>query len=340
MKKILRYSVALSLLLVLSVWFLGRPEETVAIAQAREATGGASFVTLTDGVTHYRLEGPVRAPLILLIHGGREPLWTWDEVVPALHKAGMRTLRYDMFGRGFSDRPLGAAYDQAFYLRQLEDLLVALRIDVPVDVAGYSFGAAIAVKLANARPQQIRSLTLLAPRYIALDIPAVINVPLLNDALINTVVKPRAMDEVRSFFHTPLQQERYVHRVGKPEHVIGNHAAFKRFVLSDALGSTRGIYEHLANGIVPVLIISGGEDISIPPLHIEAIMKELPRAGQIVYPGANHGLVWQRGQEIAADILEFVAARNRKSGSVTITVIDSSNSAGVPIAPQFMPNPL
>lgn len=308
MKKVLRYCVALGLLLVLGVWFLARPHETVPVAQVREAARGASFVTLADGVTHYRMEGPAAAPLILLIHGGREPLWTWDEVVPALHKAGMRTLRYDMFGRGLSDRPLHAAYDQAFYLKQLEDLLTALHVDEPIDVAGYSFGAAIAVKLANVRPQQIRSLTLLAPRYFALDVPAVIEVPLLNDALINAVVKPQAMDEVRSFFRTPLQQKKYVHRVGKPEHVIGNHAAFRGFVLSDALGSTRGIYQNLAKSTVPVLLISGGKDVSIPPPHIEAIVNDLPRAEQIVYTRANHGLVWQRGQEVALDILKFMLA--------------------------------
>lgn len=41
----------------------------------------------------------------------------------------------------------------------------------------------------------------------------------------------------------------------------------------------------------------------------------VPNAKQLVYPGANHGLVWQNGAEIAYEIAEFMGFQNNeKSG--------------------------
>jgi len=124
--------------------------ETVQIETLRQQGDISTVADLSNGKTHYQLEGPENGDLVFLIHGGREPAWTWDEVVPHLHGAGYRTLRYDMFGRGYSDRPWDGLYDQAFFERQATELLEALDITQPIHIVGYSFGAAIAARVTNA----------------------------------------------------------------------------------------------------------------------------------------------------------------------------------------------
>ena len=313
MKTFLKVVVALAIVTVGGLLIAGQPEESIEISELRDAQNGLTLVTLPDGVTRYQLEGPESGPLILLIHGGREPGWTWNEVVPTLHQAGIRTLRYDMYGRGFSDRPQDTAYDQAFYLKQAEDLLDALQISRPLHVAGYSFGSNIAAKLAIARPQQVESLTLLAPRYFGIALPSVVLVPLLNSVIIGRVLKPKVLDDVRGYFQTPELQQKYVNRVGEPTGVIGNFVAFKAFALSDALVGTTDIYQALNKTGVPVLIVSGGKDLDIPKEHIAGIVSLVPNAEQLVYPDANHGLVWQNGVEIAREMAEFVGTEVRIS---------------------------
>jgi pimeloyl-ACP methyl ester carboxylesterase len=297
----------LATLLVISVavaYF--RTGESVSIETLREDQLSATYVSLPDGVTHYQLEGPAEGDLILLIHGGREPGWTWDEVVPALNAAGYRTLRYDMFGRGFSDRPTNGAYDQAFFQRQVETLLDELNINTPIHVAGYSFGAAIAARLAVSRPTQMQSLAAIAPRFFAYPVPGIVNVPIIGDLLIKYLVKPNALDEVRGFFTKPDLNVKYFYRVGTPDDVYGNFLAFRRFALSDALAQTAPTYTALGAANIPTLIISGEMDAGITPDHIDAISALVPRATRVVIPQATHGLVWTHGQEIAREIIDWL----------------------------------
>ena len=75
---------------------------------ARSLAPGA-FANLSDGATHYRLEGEGRArPLIVFVHGFSTPSFVWRGIIPKLTAAGYKTLRYDLYGRGWSDRPRSA----------------------------------------------------------------------------------------------------------------------------------------------------------------------------------------------------------------------------------------
>ena len=122
---------------------------------------GHSYIELSDGTTHYELSGPDGEQPIVLLHGGTACSWYFDEVVERLNAAGHRTLRYDQFGRGWSDRP-DVEYTQAFYQRQLDDLLAALDI-TRYDLLGYSWGGAIATNKAHRHPDQVDRLILVAP---------------------------------------------------------------------------------------------------------------------------------------------------------------------------------
>src|SRR5438067_3773287 len=98
--------------------------ETLNMDDAARRGVSGSFVRLSDGVTHYQLGGPAAGATLVLIPGFSTPYNVWDPTYDGLTAAGARVLRYELYGRGWSDRP-SARYDADFYDRQIVDLLNA-----------------------------------------------------------------------------------------------------------------------------------------------------------------------------------------------------------------------
>src|SRR5258708_5112381 len=120
------------------------PMDDAARHSAEASQFGGSYVQLADGVTHYGLAGPSDGRTVVLVHGFSVPYYIWDPTFAALTQGGFRVLRYDLYGRGFSDRP-AIRYDADLYVRQLRELLGALKIDGPVDLIGVSMGGPVVV---------------------------------------------------------------------------------------------------------------------------------------------------------------------------------------------------
>ena len=110
-----------------------RDEITDAVRQ----NAAGNFVRLSDGFTHYELAGPEGGRTVVLIHGFSVPYYLWDHTFDPLVKVGFRVLRYDLYGRGFSDRP-HVHYNADLYDRQLMELLTALHLDAPVELVASS----------------------------------------------------------------------------------------------------------------------------------------------------------------------------------------------------------
>jgi len=105
-------------------------------AEARSGAPG-QFIELTEGTVHYELAGPSHAQTVVLVPGFSVPYRIWDPTFEALVRAGFQVLRYDLFGRGYSDRP-DTQYNQDLFDLQLSNLLEALEINKPVDLVGLS----------------------------------------------------------------------------------------------------------------------------------------------------------------------------------------------------------
>src|SRR5215216_3760065 len=127
----------------------------------RRLTGG-SFVQLPDGVTHYELGNPTRDQTVVLVHGFSVPYFIFDPTFHFLTQNGFRVLRYDLFGRGFSDRP-DVHYNIDLFVQQLTDLLDALRLTHPVSLVGLSMGGPIAATFTARCPERVSKLILIDP---------------------------------------------------------------------------------------------------------------------------------------------------------------------------------
>jgi pimeloyl-ACP methyl ester carboxylesterase len=106
-----------------------------------------------------QISGPEDGPPVLLLHGFPQHAGMWDGVVPALHRAGLRT--YAPNQRGYSP---GArlsdvdGYAMSDCVADAVALMDALGID-RADVVGHDWGSVVAWHLAGNHSDRVRTLT-------------------------------------------------------------------------------------------------------------------------------------------------------------------------------------
>lgn len=144
--------------------------EVLELDGAARAGAPGQFVELTDGLTHYAVAGPESGQTVVLVHGFSVPYYIWDTTFAELAATGFRVLRFDTFGRGFSDRP-DVAYDGDLFERQIADLINELGLQSPVDIVGLSMGGAVTVRFAGNNPELVRRVVLIDPTHASYKSP-------------------------------------------------------------------------------------------------------------------------------------------------------------------------
>lgn len=132
------------------------------MSKARQSRAPGRMADLSQGATHYTWSGPEGGPIAICIHGLSTPSYVFAATERHLASQGFRVLTYDLYGRGYSDRPKGAQ-TLDFFLRQLRDLLQHQNVGGPLVVIGFSMGAQIAVAFAAEEGPRVRDLILVAP---------------------------------------------------------------------------------------------------------------------------------------------------------------------------------
>ena len=169
MKMIKRILVALLIIMVLAgVYFCANyfvnNQETKTMNEAARKDASGKFIQLTAGITHYDEGGTDTGRVVILVHGFSVPYHIWDGTYDSLIQAGFHVIRYDEFGRGFSDRP-DVIYDPVLYRTQLFDLITSLKLKTPASLAGVSFGGAVVSDFVVHYPQLIDKIILVDPVY-------------------------------------------------------------------------------------------------------------------------------------------------------------------------------
>jgi pimeloyl-ACP methyl ester carboxylesterase len=111
--------------------------------------------------------GPADGEPVLLLHGFPQDSSAFDQLAPALHSAGLRTLAPDQRGYCPSARPRGR---RAYRLRAAVDDVLALLYDAGLSgahVVGHDWGGAVAWALGAWHPDRVRTLTVLSTPHPA-----------------------------------------------------------------------------------------------------------------------------------------------------------------------------
>ena len=105
---------------------------------------------------HYVAWGDPEAPVLLLIHGGRDHCRNWDWVATAL-KDDYFIVAPDLRGHGDSQWMVGGAYSIVDYIYDVQQLVRQINI-APMSVIGHSLGAIIALLYAGNYPENVNRL--------------------------------------------------------------------------------------------------------------------------------------------------------------------------------------
>jgi pimeloyl-ACP methyl ester carboxylesterase len=273
--------------------------------EAARAKLGGTYIKLSDGMTHYKLEGPQDAKVVVLVHGATIPMWTWDKQIPALTKAGFRVLNYDQFGRGYSDRP-DVTYDQELYLRQLRELTDKLGLTKPFDLIGLSLGGGTAVNFTARYPDRVDKLILISPLINDYKVPSYFGIPVLGEFLARLAGIRVIVNRFASLIGNHPESEKYTRLFVEQTTYKGFQQSVLSMLRNDAVGDYRDAYQIVGRQKRDVLLIWGTEETGVTKQMISDIQSFIPRLTFKPVEGVNHGIVFQKSETVNKLIINFL----------------------------------
>ena len=305
---LLIYGVALVTLFVLvpaALYFILDPER-LDLDDAVRASAPGQFAKLSDGYTHYELTGPAGGRVVVLAAGATVPYYIWDPTFTALVDAGFRVLRYDYYGRGFSDRP-DIPFTQDLYVRQLRELVDAVHINQPFDLAGLSFGGAVITSVAARYPDRVRSLIYVDPAFRTQQSLTMLESSPRAWNVMTAILDERgwADGQLGDFLHPerfPDWPDRY--------RVQLRYKGFRRARLSDLRSNVeadqRDELQEVGQHRRPVLVIWGKQDPNVPFELSASLMAVVPDARLLAVDQAGHLPQWEQPGVVQPAIISFL----------------------------------
>ncbi|NPV58681.1 MAG: alpha/beta fold hydrolase [Actinobacteria bacterium] len=244
-------------------------------------------------------------PLLLIMGLSANADW-WGESFVRELSSRFKVVAFDNRGAGRSGKPEGP-----YSIPQMAADAVGLMDHLgwqSAHVLGASMGGMIAQELALDWPERVRRLVLLCTNcggreqvlaspeiYALLNIPrkglsqediAWASLPLLfPQSYIDE--NPAAMrDIVKAFLVAPIEP--------------------RCFVWQMAAVTSWSDYRRLKDMRPPTLIMTGSEDVLIPPENSRILADAIPDSRLVVIPGAGHALQVMFPREVAGEVLKFI----------------------------------
>jgi 3-oxoadipate enol-lactonase len=236
---------------------------------------------------YYEIHG--EGPTLLFVAGLGGGTWSWYGQVPYFRER-YRTVIFDNRGAGRSSMPPGP-YQMKEFAEDARCLLDHLGVEKAF-LIGLSMGGMIAQELALMVPHRIQAIVLGCTHgggsLRVPPAPRVMEVLLNNDGLTQKEIIEK---NVPLFFSEACRKERpdviadyCAAQLSTPEQpAYAFHAQLAAIGSFDA--GTR-----LMQLDIPALIVTGSEDVLIPPENSKSLAARIPHAEMVVIPGAGHAL--------------------------------------------------
>lgn len=251
--------------------FSANNQETKTMNDEARKNVAGKFIKLTKGITHYESGGADTGKVVILVHGFSVPYYIWDATYDSLVQNGFYVVRYDAFGRGYSDRPK-ARYDPAFYRTQLYDLITLLKLRTPVNLAGLSFGGPVVTDFAVNHPELVNKIVLVDPVYSASKLGKSELVANYEMALNHERQASGQLEDVKYPDQFPGWADKYK--------VQMQYRGFRHALISTRkhyFGEiTISNYKRLGSLHKKVLLIWGKEDVTVPFHFSDSVRKIVP----------------------------------------------------------------
>lgn len=244
------------------------------------------------GLAFYAGRWPIdpALPCLLFIHGAGGSGAYWSNHVEGL--AGhANTMAVDLPGRGGS--PDAGCREIADHARAVAGFIEACGLKRVVPV-GFSMGGAVTLQLALDRPGVFEGLVLVSTGAKLKVAPVVLelvesNFAALLDQLKNVLISPASDPSVLDGVVADIANT-------DPRVIAADFGACNRFDVRERLGQID----------VPVLVLSGTDDMLTPPRYSDYLKANLGCAQPLRLAGAGHCLSIEKAAEFTAAVSDFL----------------------------------
>jgi len=309
MKYIRIISIVIGILLIAGIsigyiLFRAANTELYTLDETARKNVPGSFTQLSDGITHYELAGPDAGKTVVLVHGFSVPYYIWDSTFSRLVREGYRVLRYDCFGRGFSDRP-DKLYEASLFRNQLTELLDKLQIRSVYALAGVSFGGAVITDFVLHNKDRVDKMIFVDPVFPGSRAPT-------NYESITKFKMALSPEDVVNGQLTDLKYPSQFPHWAEQYKVQMKYKGFRNALISTrfhyaAADKVRDNYKALDSLHKAVLLIWGKEDNTVPFRYADSL-RQLVHADYLPVDDAAHLPQMEKAALVNEKMLAFLRA--------------------------------
>lgn len=274
----------------------------------KEMEQHGSYAQLSQGKVRYELSGPEDGELVVLVHGLIGHLHVWDYQAKFLTENGYRVLRFDLYGRGFSER-VKSVHGSELFQSQLVDLFNYLNITERFHLVGLSMGGAVSTRYAAHHPEKVKSLFLVdcygiptpedpgirvvQPKYFGEALIGTFGGPILRNAPMKGIYNKKAHSDFTKWFSAPLA-------------IKGSKRALLSTLRNFMLENHVPHYERLNNLDIPKMILWGEEDRILPLAYGKRIHALVPSARFEAIHKCGHVPQYEEPEKFNGHLLKFL----------------------------------
>jgi pimeloyl-ACP methyl ester carboxylesterase len=282
--------------------------ESLELNETTRAAVDGAFVSLPDGVTHYELGGSTAGIPVILVHGFSVPYYVFDPTFTFLTQAGFRVLRYDLFGRGWSDRP-AVDYTIDTFTRQLLDLLDALGLHGPVSLVGLSMGGPITAAFTARHPGRVCGNVWIDPagvHAVPLRGLNLLKLPPIGELALGLGGERLAKGAAEGFFD-PQAVAKFQARYRVQMRFKGFRRAILATMRNGMLGDFSETYQRVGALGKPAQLFWGRDDATVPFTHSADLLKWVPQAEFHTFEGCGHTPHLERPEQFNRLLAQFLS---------------------------------
>lgn len=284
---------------------------TKELTDEERKTKSGSFIKLKSGITHYELKG--EGETIVLVHGYATPYYIYDKLFNRFLSEGYKVLRYDLLGRGFSER-VDNDYTPALFATQLKELVDNVIPNESFHLVGTSMGGGIVTTYYKDNKDKVKSLILLAPAgmdtFKAPIYMKICKVKGIGDFIFNNIAGMMLLKKCASeLYHVDESEKDYYMRSFADAFI---YKGFLKCTLSSLRNTilntkeTMKSYRVAGESEVPMLCIWGTIDKTMPYYQHKRLLETCKQVKLITYENSGHIFLFDEGEKTANDILEFI----------------------------------
>lgn len=219
---------------------------------------------------------------LLLIHGFPLDRTLWRTQIAGLSQL-FRVIAPDLRGFGQSSQTDGEAVTMDQYAADLKSLLDSVNVKQAV-IGGISMGGYIALAFYAQYADRVKGLILANSRAV----------PDSEEGKQTRLANAQKVGEVGTGFLVETLAPKMLGSAAKPEIEIAVRSMMARQRPAGVMSALRGMAVRpdrttlLRFATVPVLIVSGSQDVLIPPSDSEAMHALIPNGRLVIIPDAGH----------------------------------------------------